>query len=269
MTLLSALIANPALVLKHRNILLLSHMRANTSLFGHLLGSHPLVEGYYEQHIGYYSWKSLWRQKAMHFAEHAAKPGARWMFDKVLHDGHGVNPALLRRSTCRTIVMLRAPRQTLASIVALYREQNPTGPEAQPEGATRYYVERLGTLSALASGIGPRYFYLDAECLVDDTSATLAALGGWLGFTTPIPSEYRSFARTGRSGAGDTSARLRSGKVMPADQRRYDAIALPAHLVAEAEDAYRRHRTLLIDGSARCTTRQIADAPVPNPLSMP
>ncbi len=68
MSLLGALITNPPLVLQHRNIFLLSHMRANTSLFGHLMGSHPEVEGYYEMHIGYHSWRSLWRQKLLHFA---------------------------------------------------------------------------------------------------------------------------------------------------------------------------------------------------------
>ena len=29
-------------------ILLLSHMRANTSLFGHILGTHPEINGYHE-----------------------------------------------------------------------------------------------------------------------------------------------------------------------------------------------------------------------------
>ena len=33
-------------------IFLLSHMRAYTSLAGHILGSHPQINGYYEMHSG-------------------------------------------------------------------------------------------------------------------------------------------------------------------------------------------------------------------------
>jgi len=32
-------------------------------LLSHIFGSNPEVEGYYELHMGYYSWKSLLRQK--------------------------------------------------------------------------------------------------------------------------------------------------------------------------------------------------------------
>jgi len=255
MTMLEALVANPPLVLRHRNIFLLSHMRANTSLFGHLLGSHPQVEGYYELHIGYHGWKSLWRQKLLHFADHDAKPGARWMFDKLLHDGHEIAPAVLQRPSTRTVMMLRAPRQTLPSLVALYRRELPHLPEAEPEGAARYYVDRLATLTALARQAG-RYFYLDAECLVEDTDRTLDALAAWLGFDTPIPREYQAFARTGRGGAGDTSERLRSGRVS-AQSHRYDDIPFDAALLAEADEAYRRCRTTLSGGADACVTREM------------
>jgi hypothetical protein len=257
MTMLEALVANPPLVLRHRNIFLLSHMRANTSLFGHLLGSHPKVEGYYELHIGYFGWKSLWRQKLLHFADHAAKPGARWMFDKLLHDGHEIAPAVLQRSGTRTVMMLRAPRQTLPSLVALYRRELPDLPESQPEGATRYYVERLATLEALSRKAGD-YFYLDAECLVEETDRTLDELAAWLGFDEPIPREYRAFARTGRGGAGDTSERLRSGRVS-AQTQLYNDIPFDPALLDQADVAYRRCRAALADGASRSVTREHAD----------
>lgn len=251
--LMKALAANPALVLRHRNIFLLSHMRANTSLFGHLLGSHPLVEGYYEMHIGYYGWKSLWRQKLLHFAGHAAKPGARYMFDKVLHDGHEVLPAVLQRSQSRTVMMLREPLQSIRSLMVLYRENSPHLPEATPEGAARYYCQRLDTLAGIARRIGPRYFYLDAECLVSDTAATLALLGDWLGLATPIPTEYQTFSNTGRGKSGDTSSRLKSGKVSRSGHD-YAGIEVPAVLLDEAQDAYARHRaTLLAHCGGRAT----------------
>ena len=35
----------------YQHIFLLSHMRANTSLISHILGSHPQISGYYEMHL--------------------------------------------------------------------------------------------------------------------------------------------------------------------------------------------------------------------------
>jgi len=37
----------------YARIFLLSYMRAFTSLAGHILGSHPRINGYYEMHISY------------------------------------------------------------------------------------------------------------------------------------------------------------------------------------------------------------------------
>jgi hypothetical protein len=253
--LLRALVANPALVLQHRNVLLLSHMRANTSLFGHLLGSHAQVEGYYELHIGYHSWKSLWRQKLLHFAEHEAKAGARWMFDKVLHDGHAVSTALLQRPQVRTIFMLRMPAQSIKSLVVMYRAQSPHLPEATVEGATQYYVDRLQTLADTARTIAPLGFYLDAECLVNDTGPTLQALGAWLNLNGPIPTEYQTFSRTGQQKSGDTSSRLKSGKVSRGSND-YAEVSVPAALMQAAEQAYRQHRATLL---AHCP-HQVLDA---------
>ncbi|QID18526.1 sulfotransferase [Nitrogeniibacter mangrovi] len=253
MSFFSALLTNPELILHHRNIFLLSHMRANTSLFGHLIGSHPQVEGYYEMHIGYYGWKSLWRQKLLHFKTHSVKPGAHWMFDKVLHDGHHVAPSILARPNSRTLVMLRAPEQSIKSLVALYRKRNPQLPEATPEGATRYYVDRLESLARMARELGPRYFYLDAECLIERTDTTLAALSEWLGFDTPIPSEYDTFSNTGQGNTGDHSSRLKSGKVNRAKSDYSDIVLSDAQMDA-AEAAYTQHRGRLIAGSARAST---------------
>lgn len=260
MSLLRAIIANPTLLLRHRNIFLLSHMRANTSLFGHLVGSHPEIEGYYEMHIGYYSWKSLWRQKLRHFADHLPKPSARYMFDKVLHDGHHVSSAILRRNDSRTVFMVREPEQSIKSLVALYRKRATPGPESTPVGATRYYVDRLRTLCRVAADLDRGYFYLDAEALIDDTDTTLAALGGWLSLSSPIPSTYTTFALTGRPNAGDQSSRLQSGRVQR-DGKDYRDIALDPAMLAEATTAYERCRLQLLTGSEGHATRSLPNRP--------
>jgi hypothetical protein len=250
-SLVQSLIANPGLVLRHRNIFLLSHMRANTSLLGHLMGSHPEIEGYYEMHIGYFSWKSLWRQKYLYLSTHRTKPESRYMFDKVLHDSHYVRPELLMRKHSRTLMMLRSPEQSIKSLMTLYRQRRPELPEATAEGATRYYVDRLATLADTAHAIRSRYFYLDAECLITATAPTLAAMSEWLGLQSLIPAQYSTFAKTGHGNSGDDSSRLKSGKV---DDRTadYSCIDVPATLMRAAQDAYDRHREQLRAGSDRC-----------------
>jgi hypothetical protein len=248
LSVLRAALTNPRLALGHRNLFLLSHMRANTSLFGHLVGSHPWVEGYYEMHIGYFSWKSLWRQKLRHFAEHRAKPGARFMFDKVLHDGHHVAPELLLRPGTRTIFMVRGPEQSVKSLVVLYRTHLPQLPEATVQGAVDYYVQRLASLARTAATPGLRYFYLDAERLIEDTGAAVGALSGWLGLASPIPTRYDTFEQTGRGHGGDHSERLKSGEVSRAKSD-YSAIELsPAQLQA-IRTAYRDCRQRLLAGA--------------------
>lgn len=246
--LLRAALANPRLVLQHRNIFLLSHMRANTSVFGHLVGSHPWVEGYYEMHIGYFSWKSLWRQKLRHFADHRAKPHARFMFDKVLHDGHHVAPALLLRPGSRTIFMTRAAEQSVKSLVVLFRKHAPHLPEAQVQGAVDYFVQRLSTLANTAATPGLRYFYLDAERLVGDTGSALQSLSDWLGLPTPIPTQYGTFENTGRGNTGDHSERLKSGQVSREKSDYSDIVLSPAQLQA-VEGAHSACRAQLVGGA--------------------
>jgi len=248
LSVLRAALANPRLALGHRNIFLLSHMRANTSLFGHLVGSHPWIEGYYEMHIGYFSWKSLWRQKLRHFAGHPAKPGARFMFDKLLHDGHHVAPALLLRPGTRTIFMTRGPEQSVKSLVVLYRNHLPHLPEATVQGAVDYYVQRLASLARTAATPGLRYFYIDAERLIEDTGATVGALSSWLGLPTPIPTRYETFEQTGRGHGGDHSERLKSGEVSRAKSD-YSAIALSDEQLQAIHTAYQACRQQMVAGA--------------------
>lgn len=250
MSFLGSLVANPGLVLQHRNLFLLSHMRANTSVFGHLLGSHPEIEGYYEMHMGYYSWKSLWRQKLRHFARHDAKPSAKYMFDKVLHDDHHIKLSILQRANSRTIMMLRAPEQSIKSLVVLYGQFGPQLPEATPEGAVAYYVKRLDTMVKTANQLDRRFFYLDAEGLITTTTPTLVALSNWLGLATPIPSEYQTFTNTGQGDAGDHSSRLKSGRIDVAKSD-YSAVYIPQPLMNQAIEAYQASRTTLLASAER------------------
>ena len=222
-------------------------MRANTSLFGHILGSHPDIEGYYEMHIGYYSWKSLWRQKLLYLENHDFKPGSSIFFDKLLHEYCVVAPEILARKGTRAIFMLRGPEKTIKSIVGLYRKNQPDHEFAQVAGATSYYVTRLEALADIARAMPRDYYYLDAEALIEHPSETLASLSTWLELSRPLSPEYQVFSKTGTPQAGDSSDMIKSGTIKQRQQS-YPDIEVPPERLAEAEQVYREVRECLMKG---------------------
>lgn len=247
---LNQIVRHPQHLLAHRNIFLFSHMRANTSLFGHILGSHPDIEGYYEMHIGYYSWRSLWRQKLLYLENHTLKPSSRFFFDKLLHDYCVVKPDILARPNTHGIFMLRRPDKTIPSIVDLYRKNQPEHEFAKVEGATAYYIARVGELRSMASTMLHGFYYLDAEDLIEHSTETLQALSDWLGLSQPLTPEYKMFSKTGALGAGDSSDLMKSGSISNR-QSDYSEIKLPIDLLSEAESTYINTRDYLLRYSTR------------------
>ena len=154
-----------AILLPKTHIFLLSHMRAYTSLFGHIMGSNPAICGYYEMHIGYHSWKSPIRQKLLYFRQETAKPGFTCMFDKILHNEHNVALDVLNSRRARNLFCLRRPQDVIPSILKLYRDIDPAHEFNSEAFATRYYVDRLAMLNNMAEHIERGFFYFDAESL--------------------------------------------------------------------------------------------------------
>lgn len=235
------------MLLPYRPLLLLSHMRANTSVLGHILGDHPMIDGYYELHIGYHSWKSLWRQKIRFALSNPVKPDARYLFDKILHNDHSVNMRLLSHG--KLLFSLRPPHRTLPSIINLYRRIQPEHPYSTSEGATKYFVERLATLRRLAENSCAPYFYLDADALRSDTERTLLKLTSFLELAPPLRPHYDRKALTGAQGAGDSSELIHLGEIQRTT-RSYEDIEVPRDLLEGAREAYLQTRDLIAEQAA-------------------
>lgn len=250
--LLDAVLHNPKHASQHRNIFLLSHMRAYTSLFGHILGSHPEIEGYYEMHIGYYSWKSLWRQKLLYFASHKAKKSSRILFDKLLHNYCFLAPNIAGRPSTRLIFMLRQPEPSIHSIVRLYDKVDPDHEFATEQGATEYYIERLAQLKRSADTLVNGFYYLDAETLIEAPEETLHALSAWLDLNGPLSTNYQVFSKTGKPQAGDSSELLSSGQIA-APKKNRERMPLGEELLKRATTAYTECRSALLDKSEKST----------------
>jgi len=236
-SILRSLCMHPRLLLKNENIFLISHMRGNTSLLSHLLGNHEEIEGYYEMHNGYYSWKSLYRQKLLYLKEHKLKANSHYFFDKILHNEHEIALTILKQS--KVIIMLRKPEQTIRSIINLYKKNDPEHPYCQAEKATDYYINRLISIQQQAQQIPQQYYYLQAENLRIETEGELKNLQKFLSLKSSISIEYASMKNTGKEKFGDSSKNITSGKVQK-KATDYSSISLEKNLADQAQAVYEK-----------------------------
>ena len=221
---------DPLVLKSYRHIYLLSHMRANTSVLGHVLGSHPEIEGYYELHIGYYSWKSKFRQKLKYFSDHRRKGTARYLFDKVLHNEHQFNMEVVNREKDIVIISLREPHSTIKSIMKLYDSIDPNHEFNSIQGATKYYIERLKHLEQFAVANKGMYYYFNADDLTAQPDETLKTLTGWLGLSSKLSKTYQKFKKTGAQGAGDSSENMEKGEIVVKSRNYTQLSGLPENI---------------------------------------
>ena len=157
-------------------ILVMSHMRCYSSLLCHILNSNPEVAGYVETHNVYAGRADLWRLKRRVFWGTDADIGGRYVLDKILHNSCRVNPVLLRRDDVFVIFMLREPRRTIQSTVAMARKLNPDDWKADAGKVTQAYIRRVKKLRILAYQELRHAIFVDAQRLVDE--AAPPRLGG-------------------------------------------------------------------------------------------
>lgn len=229
-----------------RYLLLISHMRANTSVLGHIFGSHPDISGYYEQHIGYYSARSLFRSRLLFHKRNPKAPVTPIYFDKILHNYHEVHSGVVTRQDVCPIFALRAPESSIRSIMALYARVDPGHEWASARGATMYYRKRLVGMKELWLKTRPENarVYLDSEAIVTNTEEALTALSERLELAPRLKSEYDTFALTGKRGYGDSSEAIAQGRVAASGET-YTDIQIPPAMLNEARDVYRQVRDVL------------------------
>jgi hypothetical protein len=228
-------------------------MRAYTSLLGHILGSHPDINGYYEMHLGYESNKDLEQQLKQYAGQEALKPGSRFLFDKLLHNAYALELDQLTLGGEAILLSLRQPEQTIKSVLSLFANKMVNDPYSNPDEATRYYVERLTWLADFCEKYSQRYYYFDAELIPSDTQRILAALSHWLRLAPELSDRYQRFSKTGVARAGDSSRAIISGKVI-SKKHNYSNISLDAKLARQALHVYQTSRRRIIGQAIACVT---------------
>lgn len=233
----------------YARIFLLSHMRAYTSLAGHILGSHPQINGYYEMHMSYEDVSALDRQRDALLQDDALKKNSRYLFDKLLHNDYRLKPGRLGPADIKILVVLAEPEHTIKSIVHLFRQKPDPDLYASPVEAANYYVERVQALVDFCRMTDWSYFYFDAELWQRAPERLLPGLAAWLQLDSPLSERYEVFGHTGKARKGDASARLRSGWI---DRTRsdYSEVAIPQDVLERAREVYRECRVQLIAGAA-------------------
>jgi hypothetical protein len=234
---------------RYARIFLLSHMRAYTSLAGHILGSHPQINGYYEMHMSYEDTSALDRQREALQQDDALKKNSRYLFDKLLHNDYRLKPGRLGLADLKILVALAEPEHTIKSIVHLFRQKPDPDLYASPVEAAKYYVERVQALVDFCRMADWPYFYFDAELWQRAPERLLPGLAAWLQLDSPLSERYEVFGHTGKARKGDASARLRSGRI---DRTRsdYSEMAIPQDVLERARKVYRECRAQLIAGAA-------------------
>jgi hypothetical protein len=219
-------------------------MRSNSSLLSHLIGSNPQVSGYYEMHLGYESWKSLYRQKVRYIQQNPNKPLKPIFFDKVLHDGHVISEPILNHGAVKLLFSIREPFESVVSTVKLYKKGNPTHAYATYEGAIDYYIERVNSIASMYLKVKDkkRTLCFRASAVRDNPEDTLSKVSSFMELKQPLSDSYSIMDKTGAKQAGDSSENMLSGKVqknIPLDEDVIAQIPRQQELIAAFENTCR------------------------------
>ncbi len=216
-------------------------MRAYTSLAGHILGSHPDINGYYELHHDYRQ-DDGYQQQVLRYQKHdRLKKESHYLFDKLLHNDYQLTERLIQNPDNRILVSIRRPQPTIKSIINLFRNKQQPHPYQNESEATRYYCERLQYLNSFCQCYRGYYHYYDAEDWIQQPEILLPQLQNWLGLHSPLSQTYQQFSQTGKPRAGDSSETIKRGEIKR-EKTDYSDIELETNMLTEALDLYQQCR---------------------------
>jgi hypothetical protein len=223
-----------------RAIFILAHMRCGSTALSNVLCSRPDVSGYGEAHVRYADTASLGRLVVNQALRKAWKPGARYLFDKILHNRHdaAAPPAFF---TTRAIFMARDPDPAIRSIRSLFAVRGKTEYQTDDDAAL-YYAQRLDRLLHLWPQFAPdRRVALTHSDLVTRTDAVLAQISDRLAIRPVLENRYVSPAASRRGGGGDPTASGAHQRIVArAPDAEVDALTLTPGIRAAVDAAFAR-----------------------------
>lgn len=249
-------------------LFIISHMRSNSSLLSHILGSHPEISGHAEMHQSYFEELGLLELRSKVYFERGRQVRGRFVLDKLLHNYAQISREMLQRRGIKFIFLLREPEQTIKSTLKMGGELTRKGIIGgheqwfnDPKAVSDYYCERLRAIGEMATIVRENGLYIPSETIITDTDRVLGLLTTWLGLGTGLESKYSIFENTGKHGYGDISEKIKSGIVVR-DKSNYDDISVSPEVLERTEAAYQACRSIL---AARCATLESMERMISTP----
>jgi hypothetical protein len=222
---------------KYNKIILLSHMRSRSSVLSHVLGSNDEISGYYEQHLSHNDSLFDLKIKVNLILGGDLSFNHDYLYDKVLHDRFDPNDL----QGYKVIVLIRNPEDTLKSIISM---KDGGVWQDDPYRAFAYYCQRLYSIMDMVGSIENNIIFVDADDLVDHTTAVLNEITSFLGLKESLSHNYKSFEKTGKPVYGDPSDNIKSGSIIKTEANAKAVV--PDELLDIAQYYYERCKSLCV-----------------------
>ena len=200
-----------------RALFLLGHMRCGSTALSHVLCAHPAISGYGEAHIRYAGPEALGLLLLNQWRRGEFKPGARYLFDKILHARYDAE-APDEFFGARAIFLIRAPEQSILSTRKLFAALG-TGEYATDEAAADYYEHRLTQLATMWERFAPeRRIGVTYEALTELPDATLKRISSVMELSPALANAYERGGKVMPRGAGDPLSSHKFNAIVPSSE---------------------------------------------------
>ena len=239
---------------KKEYIFIISHIRSNSSLLSHILGSNEEIAGHCEMHQSYSGIRDLMKLRyKISLLQNENISDERYVLDKMLSNHNRISRDILSMENIHWIFLLRQPEDTFKSIVNMGRKLVDKEWYREPEKILAYYEARLHMMERFVHRIRGKSLFLESETLIKETDHTLGYLSDWLELHTPLNSEYSIFSDTGLPWYGDPSKTIKSGRIVR-DKKSYEDIIIQEDILNKAQEVY-HHATNMISSKADTSLR--------------
>ncbi len=224
-------------------ILLLSHMRAGSTLCVNLLCTNPEIIGMGETGISYSSERDFRILRGKVYSRRSRLLiTERYILDNLNHNSNISNPDIFFNENIKCIFLLRDSESSLSSL--LNENFLKMACSKQVEGkvwASQYYRNRLAKLTEYAKLINnkEKSLYLTYEQLISDTQTTLSSLKSFLDTQYSFSEKYTPLSSKGLFGLGavgdPVSKKITSGRIV---KKASPKISLPKEISKECLESY-------------------------------
>jgi hypothetical protein len=221
-------------------LFVIAPMRSGSSLLVHILSSNPAIKGYGESHVGYNTNKDLIdliiRTKKNTSGFHVKR--LQYVMDKMVWN-YPFSEELLLRKDMRFIFLLRDPAASYNSMAGLGKAYSVHTRYQDARTWFAYYKDRLAAITQLAEQIHDRErcIVLRYESLLEKTADVLDSMKQFLNTKEPFSENYILTRNTGAPQYGDSSATLKSGRILKGRNEAQREFILPDNIYQDVYQA--------------------------------